>query len=153
MKYERKGKPQLPDWWTDLAFPLLDKASYKSIATHASAHACRESPWTASAISKFVSGAARTRELANGISYALGIPQPFFTARSEKEAKALTAVMEASEPLLSEEQRARLRELDLFGTDAAPALPEADQTPEIQFRDDEGKTRRGRTRRAAHKRS
>ena len=153
MKYERSGKPTLPDWWTRIAFPLLKAADYGQVAAKASVYAGRQNPWRGDAISKFVSGTARTRELANGISRALGIPQPFFTARSEKEAIAISAVMEASEASeLNPEQRARLEVLDqVADSERRSAI---DQTLPIQSADDdERRTGRRRTRRTTRQRS
>jgi hypothetical protein len=102
--YERSGRPDLPGWWTSIVFSLLRKQEdregnhmdFAAVARIASEYAGRRSAWKGDAISKFISGAARTRELANGISHALGVAQPFFTARSENEAKAIEALMASS---------------------------------------------------------
>lgn len=151
LKYERTGKPQLPSWWTDMAWPRLKDANYGEVAAKASIVAGRESPWRGDSITKFVQGTARTRELANGISRALGIPQPFFTARSEREARALQAVMETTEPLISSEQEAKLHALD----QAAEAERRAaiDQTAPVHSADDKGRVAGRRTRRATRQRS
>ncbi len=85
-KYERAGKPVLPKWWTDKIWPLLDNENYRQLADRASTAAGRESAWGGDAITKFRQGSAVTRELANAISQVLGVAQPFWEARSEKEA-------------------------------------------------------------------
>jgi hypothetical protein len=112
-QYERQGRPDLPKWWTDLAFPLIRAGDNKQIAARASIYAGRKKAWGGDAISKFVSGVARTRELANGISRALGVPQPFFEARTAKESEAISAVMElAASTGPTPEQQRRLMLLD-----------------------------------------
>lgn len=131
---------------------MLEEADNKTVAAKASIHAGRSSPWGGDAISKFISGSARTRELANGISFALGIPQPFFTARSEKEAIAMAAVMEAFGPTeLNPDQRAKLQALDELGE--AERRAAIDQTVPVHSADDERRNGRGRARRATRQRS
>jgi hypothetical protein len=147
--YERSGKHDLPKWWTDLAWPALEKAKYGDVAVKASAHAGRKSAWDSSAITKFKLGTAgRTRELANGISYALGIPQPFFTARSEEEAKSMTGIMRAFDSTVNvtNGQAGRLKALDAL--EDAERRSALDQTDHVTSADDEraaGRRRTGRT--------
>ena len=92
--YERAGKPKLPKWWTDIVWPIIDGKDIDraELAKKASEHMGRKSPWKSDAISKFRSGVAVTRELANGISKALGEPQPYFEARSPAESRAMEHV-------------------------------------------------------------
>lgn len=152
--YERAGKPSLPKWWTDVVFPRLkDKdVDYGEIAAKASIYANRKSAWKRDAISKFVSGSARTRELANGISLALGVDQPYFTARSAKESCAIKAVMDAVEgPTVNPEQQARLIALDQAGEGERKSA--IDQSQAILSQDDEGTSGRGRVGRTTRRRS
>ena len=152
MKYERAGKPKLPQWWTDLAFPALQDADYGEVAEKASKYAGRKSPWKRDAISKFVSGVARTRELANGISHALGIAQPFFTARSEQESKAIKNLMEAFGPTLTPDQQSRLQVLDELGDE--DEMSAIDQTHDVESIDDDKRgPGGGRPRRITRQRS
>lgn len=150
--YERSGKPNLPRWWTDLVFPKLEQVDYAELAAAASAFAGRASPWKRDAITKFKTGAARTRELANGISLALGIPQPYFEARSEKESQAMRAVMELGNPPseVSKDQDAKLAALDVAGDRERRAA--IDQTRRVPSAD-EGTSRRGRARRTTRGRA
>lgn len=146
--YERTGKPQLPKWWTDVVFPLLEKSGvdYGELAEKASIFAGRTSHWKRDAISKFKSGAARTRELANGISMALGVPQPYFEARSQDESKAISALMVAVGGVqTTPDQDAKIALLNQAADKERAAV--SDQTREVSSRD-EGTSRRGRARRA-----
>ena len=151
--YERTGKPTLPKWWTDVVFPILEKpgVDYTDLAKRASIFAGRTSPWKRDAISKFKSGAARTRELANGISLALGIPQPYFEARSPKESKAIAAVMLAAEgPQTTPDQDAKIALLNQISDEERRSA--SDQTRPVPSRD-EGTSRRGRHRRSTRGRA
>jgi hypothetical protein len=150
--YERSGKPKLPAWWVAVVFPLLEKVDHAVIANLASQYAGRKSPWKRDAISKFKSGAARTRELANGISLALGVPQPYFEARSAKESQAIAAVMELSgtPSEITPEQRGKLAALDQAAE--AARVSTVDQSKPV-LSDDEGTHRRRRTRRSTGRRS
>lgn len=91
---ERIGRAVLPDWWKALVFPKLraDKRSQQEIAEEASKRVGRESDWDKSAISRFLSETAVTRELANALSDMYEQPRPFFEARSPEEANAYLAV-------------------------------------------------------------
>lgn len=150
--YERSGKPNLPDWWTKLAFPKFEEVDYAELAAKASKYAGRTSPWKRDAITKFKTGAARTRELANGISLALGIPQPYFEARSEKESQAISAVMELGNPPsdVSRDRDAKLAALDVAADREKRAA--IDQTRRVPS-DDERTSRRGRARRTTRGRA
>src|SRR6185436_15504109 len=112
-KYERSGKVNPPQWWLDKVLPLLDDPSIKhsDIAQAASRHAGRTSPWKGDAISKFASGTVRTIELANGISAALKVVQPFFTAPTEAAASAMSVIVERERTHLDEKQQ-KLRAID-----------------------------------------
>ena len=95
-RYERAGQSDIPDWWMDLATERIKSANNADVAAAASSHAGRTSAWTGDAISKFfLYGTGRTRELTNGISHALGIPPPFFTARSAEEAEVFEKMQTA----------------------------------------------------------
>lgn len=101
--YERSGKPELPVWWTSVAWKRLDEdgRSYSEIAREASRIAGRESPWGGTAISKLKDGSAVTRELANALSDVLELPRPYFDARSEAEARAMMAAQNLHDSLSS----------------------------------------------------
>ncbi len=150
---ERLGKPTLPKWWTEIVFPLLENpdVDYGVLAEKASIFASRTSPWKRDAISKFKSGAARTRELANGISMALGVPQPYFEARSPKESEAISALMLAvGGTPTTPDQDAKIALLNDVGDKERAAA--SDQTRRVPSRD-EGTSRRGRTRRSTRGRA
>lgn len=94
-KYERSGKTQVPQWWLDKVIPILDRTTMTNdeIARRASEYIGRASPWKGDAISKFKEGQVRTIELTNGISAALQVPPPFFTAPTEEAAIQMTLVV------------------------------------------------------------
>lgn len=146
--YERTGKPTLPKWWTDLVFPMLEKKEnrYEDIAERASEHAGRTSYWDSSSISKFKTGKVQTRELANGISYALGVPFPYFEARTPEEAEAFMAarkLYDAAQP--SSERYVKLLTTDeLAERERRSALDQSDPVPS----NNERSTQRGRPRRS-----
>lgn len=143
-KVERLGKAKLPGWWTDLAFPKLEAAKYADVAKRASILAGRKSAWTPSAISRFVSGEATTRELANAISSVFEIPQPYFEARSAAESKAIKGIMDMNPAEPNPEQEAKLRALDQAGeVERRFAI---DQTDPLQSKDERtsGRRRAGR---------
>lgn len=150
--YERSGKPKLPDWWTRLAFPLLesDDVDFGDVAAKASEFVGRQSAWKRDAISKFKSGVAVTRELANGISHALGIPQPFFEARSPGEAAAIMAVMRITPPTTTNPDQLGKAEAAAQGAEAV-AKELFDQIAPVQSAH-EGRTGSRRTGRPARRR-
>ncbi len=98
-KYERSGKARVPQWWLDRVLPILNSRNirYEDLAREASRHAGRSSPWRGDAISKFASGEVRTIELTNGISAALGVVQPFFTAPTEATASAFNLALKRAQ--------------------------------------------------------
>jgi|SRR5882757_1600052 len=95
-KKEISGSPEIPEWWLSKAIPMLDSPGIKNadIARAASRFAGRSDghQWRYDSISKFKAGIGRSVALTNGISAALGIPPPFFTASSEKAASVMFAV-------------------------------------------------------------
>lgn len=95
--YERLGRPKLPEWWTDLAWRKVDQdeRNLTELAKAASRIAGRTNAWGGDAISKMRAGSSVTRELANALSAVLGIPQPYFEARSPAESRAISALMES----------------------------------------------------------
>jgi hypothetical protein len=97
---ERMDAPDVPTWWLEKVLPLLDSPAVDpaEVARHASIHAQRQSPWTANSISKFKSGTGRTVALVNGISSALQIPQPFFTAPTEAAAVEMAQIVRSAKP-------------------------------------------------------
>lgn len=151
--YERSGKPKLPGWWTERVFPILERSDvdFGELAAKASRFAGRASPWKRDAISKFKNGVAQTRELANGISLALGVPPPYFEARSEKEAKAIQALLEATGPsAITADQQGKLVVLDQASE--AERRSAIDQTRGVPS-NNEGTPRRGGIGRTARRRS
>jgi hypothetical protein len=153
-RYERAGKPKLPTWWTELVFPLLESGDVDlaEIAALASKFAGRRSPWKRDAISKFKSGSARTRELANGISYALNVPCPYYEARSPAEANAFMGIMrlyDASAQTNPDQQVKLLAADQMAERERRSAI---DQTLPVPS-DDERSPRRGRSRRASRGRA
>lgn len=96
---ERKSRVQVPLWWLEIALPKLDSpdTNLADVARVASDHAGRKKAWDSSAISKFKTGEGRTVALTNGISHALGIEQPFFTAPTEIAAKQMALIIQADE--------------------------------------------------------
>lgn len=95
-KNERMSKVEIPAWWLAKAMPLLNSPTVKlaDVARAASAHAGRSNPWDQSAISKFKDGVGRTVALTNGISEALRIPPPFFTAPTEQAASEMYVILQ-----------------------------------------------------------
>lgn len=91
---ERIGRAVLPEWWKALVFPKMraDKRSQQEVAEEASAIVGREKDWDGSAISRFLTERAVTRELANALSDMYEEARPFFEARSQEEAQAFLAV-------------------------------------------------------------
>lgn len=151
-----RTRHDLPKWWTDLAWPLLEKkeTNYADVAAMASKYAGRKSPWGGTAITKFKQGTAgRTRELANAISHALKIPQPYFEARSPKESRAITELMSAFDPTVNMTvgQTTRLEALDSLEDEERRAA--LDQRDRITSADDERAVGSRRTRRPPRRRS
>lgn len=95
---ERSAKARVPRWWLDEAMPILKRMTmtHSQLARLASESDRRESPWDASAISKFIAGTVRTTALTNAISVALRIPPPFFTATTKAMAYDMDMLSRAS---------------------------------------------------------
>lgn len=112
---ERSGRAKIPQWWLDKVLPMLNDRSIRlaDVAEAASRHAGRKSAWGRDAISKFATGIGQTVELANGISAALHVPQPFFTAPSETAASAMALIVERErEPPYDDYDRRNLAAYD-----------------------------------------
>ena len=155
-KYERSGKVRVPEWWLAKVLPLLDHPSVKlaDVARAASRHAGRTSPWKTDAISKFATGTVRTIELTNGISAALGVVQPFFTAPTEAAASAMSLIAQDTHVANVEQHK----KLSAFDRVAAREIESVDvdqgRNAAVASPDHGSKVGRGgRTRRAARSRS
>ena len=150
---ERMSKLDPPRWWLDKALPLLRSPSVKhaDVAREASLHVGRRKHWTPSAISKFIDGTGRTFALANGISAALRIPQPFFVAPSEKVASEMLAVLKREQANATE----ALNALDgAFAREIHKTALDADRARGVGSSDNGVKSGRGaRTERAGRGRS
>lgn len=101
--YERAGRLKIPQWWLDLALAKLDQPGIRGVdvAARASAFVGRRKPWDASAISKFKAGHGRTMQMVEGLSFALGIVRPFFTASTETAANVMMQLEGLSNPVSS----------------------------------------------------
>lgn len=94
---ERSSNVEIPEWWLSKALAMLRSPGVRlaDVARDASLHAGRGSAWDKSAISKFIKpGTGRTVALTNGISAALKIPPPFFTAMDEQAAVDMQQAMQ-----------------------------------------------------------
>lgn len=155
-KYERMSKDDVPGWWLDKVLPLLDGPSTKAadVARDASAHAGRTSPWTPSAISRFKDGIGRTVALTNGISAALQVPQPFFTAPTERAAAEILQIVKR-EQAHAEEERKKRQVVDGVARGAIhTAMVDSERKRTVMSVDDGAQSGRGeRTGRASRRRT
>lgn len=124
-KKERAGNPELPEWWLAKAIPLLDSPSIKNADIARAASQFAERPagheWRSDAISKFKDGIGRSVALANGISQALGVPPPFFTAPTERAASEMLAVARRAQEELAVQRRDEERASSLKVIDGVAA--------------------------------
>lgn len=120
---ERAGRLAIPRWWLDLAFARLERPGTKSadVARLASEHVGRRKPWDVSAISKFKAGCGQTMQMIDGLSFALGIARPFFTAPTEGAAVLMSEIE-------------RLSNATLLSTPVAHKLALADATVDKEVR-------------------
>lgn len=146
--YERGDGIELEPWWVEELIALIDVSPHpqKRLAELAAAPIGRTEPWDQSAVSRFKSGANRTREIAEGLAKVLGMPAPMYMPRSMKEALALQAVARGFDPTTT--PTSPNPDLTRKLSDADQVLDvnqelESDQTAPVTSSDERSKGRRG----------
>jgi hypothetical protein len=154
---ERAKGVDLPPWWLEKVREMVDERketigeSLGQLGEALADAVGREEAWDHSVISRFLRNKNTTVPLAEAFAVLLGIPRPFFVPRSFDEALSMQQVLRRYDGKgLTPDQQRRLHTVDQVA--AAAAQDAADQTRGVPSKD-EGTSRRGRTGRAARRRS
>jgi adenylate kinase family enzyme len=149
----RANGVDLPEWWLEKVRELVDERN-ESMVQLGKALADvvgRHEPWSHSIVSRFLRNRNTTIDMAEAFVALLGIPRPFFVARSMDEALSYEQVSRRyGAPRLNPEQQRRLATVDQV---VEAAQEEADdQTRKVSSKDERA-PRSGRSGRAARGRS
>lgn len=148
-KGERGDSIDIQSWWMDLVNEMVDKRPEKlvEIGARVAELVGRKAAWDHGAVRRFLDNEVTTREMAIGFSRFLGIPQPYYDARTPAEAFDLQRVHDRySQP--SESNPDKVRKLSVLDQAADVAEEEIDRHMErVESPDDERTSGRRRARR------